>query len=398
MKPSLFQNLPIKPLGDHYIRLDPGSIALPAMIRELFAEKPNDKCLHEISLYLPVDKSGAFFLQQLKELGGREVSVSRGRQDRTHNLVWEEGMISLHYYDSLEHSPNVQVNGFLFDAALAEKIDGLFRKHKRPPVKKGYVFAIVRSGSNLKTHQIGYAGVPLERGNYTDQVIADYEYVVQDFNSKSPSGRIVILDGSPGSGKTYLTRSLLMAVPEATFILVPPAMVNSLGAPELLPLLVKNKADYATKGPTILILEDADNCLAPRASDNISYISALLNLGDGIFGSVCDIRVIATTNVPRSEMDTAIMRPGRLSRHINIEALPYEKANEIHQRLISLPFEPEAQKEEEPSLKPRSASKKTWTLAEIYAAARKKGWQPSEIEEPKIPDTADDDEEADDGE
>jgi energy-coupling factor transporter ATP-binding protein EcfA2 len=373
MKPELFSNISIKQIGDRYIGFTPASIALPAMIKELINDKSKTKCLRELSMYLPVSKPGSFYLDEFKNLGGRVIGAYRDKGSYAYTLSWDIDMLQLRWY---EKTNNIDVHGFFFNETLAEQIDGLLRKHEKPAEKKGYVFAIVRAGQNLKLHQIGFAGVPLERSNYSEQVATDYDYIVKDLRSATPSGRIVILDGPPGSGKTYLTRSLLLDVPNASFVLVPPAMVNSLGGPELLPLLVRNKADMATDGPIILVLEDADSCLAPRAADNMSYISALLNLGDGIFGSVCDIRIIATTNVKRTEMDEAILRPGRLSRRINVEELDYERANQIHQRLISLPLEQPKKEEDRFSIKPLK-NKTSWTLAEVYASARTKGWEPS---------------------
>lgn len=245
-------------------------------------------------------------------------------------------------------------------------------------VKQGYIFAIMRAvNGNLQLTRIGYAGENLERGNYKDDILKDHDYVINDLKSDNPSGRITILDGPAGSGKTFLTRAILTEVPDAMFVLVPPSMVSSLGGPDLLPLLLRNKEDYQKTGPTILILEDADECLVPRAADNMGSISSILNLGDGIFGSLFDIRIIATTNAKKAEMDPAIIRAGRLSKHIHIGHLNYDEANKIYQRLLpgkDLP-KPESHKSEF-----RPAKEDKITLAEVYKAARDNGWIPPKKE------------------
>src|SRR5690606_30039505 len=87
------------------------------------------------------------------------------------------------------------------------------------------------------------------------------------------------------------------------------------------------------KSSIVLLIEDADACLAPRASDNISSISSLLNCADGILGSMLDIKIVATTNQDRLEFDSALVRPGRLSRHITVGELSAEKATEVYSRL-----------------------------------------------------------------
>jgi ATP-dependent 26S proteasome regulatory subunit len=105
-----------------------------------------------------------------------------------------------------------------------------------------------------------------------------------------------------------------------------------------------------------MIIEDGDACLVPRKSDNMSTISSLLNLSDGIMGSIIDIKMIISTNADIKEMDQAIMRPGRLCRNICVGPLPYEQANKIFIRLMN---------KDDSKLEYR----KYYTLAEIYAKA-----------------------------
>ncbi len=49
----------------------------------------------------------------------------------------------------------------------------------------------------------------------------------------------------------------------------------------------------------MLIVEDADECLVQRGSDNMSTIASVLNISDGILGSILDVRVLATTNAEK---------------------------------------------------------------------------------------------------
>jgi len=45
--------------------------------------------------------------------------------------------------------------------------------------------------------------------NYLPEVIEDIEYVIKSFSKTPPGGRIAILNGEPGTGKTHLIRSFL---------------------------------------------------------------------------------------------------------------------------------------------------------------------------------------------
>jgi len=233
----------------------------------------------------------------------------------------------------------------------------------KPAISQGHVFAIVSQGGRLALNSIGNAGIPIVRRNYSPEVMEGYDYVVKDLNSSTPSGRIVIMEGEPGTGKTHLVRAMLMDVPDAMFVLVSPEMVTHLGGPELLPLLLSHRHNQT--GPIILILEDADKCLVTRQGDNINSIQSLLNLGDGILGSLLDLRIVATTNAKKLEMEQAILRPGRLSRRLEVGSLDLNTARGVFSALC-----PEA---EIPSA---LNSSKRVTLAEVYAMARKAGWEP----------------------
>ena len=144
------------------------------------------------------------------------------------------------------------------------------------------------------------------------------------------------------------------------FLLVPSDMLESLGKPDLLPML---RACSAGGNPVVLILEDADSALVPRSTDNISRVSALLNYTDDMFGDILNIRVIATTNAKRHDYDEALMRKGRLMAEIQIGLPSEETKRSIMRRLL---------KADDFSL-PATAK----SLGDVYSAAREQGWQPS---------------------
>ena len=254
-----------------------------------------------------------------------------------------------------------------------------------PPKTQGHVYAIVYQSGRLAMSNLGNAGIPLVEKNYTDKVLADYKFVVEDLNSSYPSGRLSILEGEPGTGKTHLVRAMLNEVAKGMFVLVPPDMVKNLGGPELLPLLMQYHGYHA--GPIILLLEDADKCLVTRAGadTDTSVIQSILNLGDGIMGSMLDIRIIATTNAKKFEMDTAILRRGRLSKQMHVGPLDEKSAIRAFQNLL-------------PNMDPlpaallsqmRSAPNGEIPLSDVYGIARDNGWKPKE---PTLIEEDDDDE------
>ena len=133
----------------------------------------------------------------------------------------------------------------------------------------------------------------------------------------------------------------------------------------------------------ILVLEDADKCLVTMDKNNINSIQSLLNLGDGILGSLLDLRIIATTNAKELDMEEALVRKGRLSRMLEVGPLDLATASGVFKRLL-----PGKKLPPELSGQPDGF---VISLADTYGLARDHGWLPAarEVEE-------DDDEDYDD--
>lgn len=179
---------------------------------------------------------------------------------------------------------------------------------------------------------IGTLNAPLVEDNYTQDVLSGFNFVVKDLKSSNPYGRLAIINGPPGTGKTYLIRGIINELVDSTVILVPPKMVAEIDGPSLLPLFISHKR--RNNRSITIVIEDADACLAPRMNDNISSVSSLLNHTDGILGALLNLKIIATTNQNNIEFDEALTRAGRLSKHIEVGLLNKDKANSVYKRLV----------------------------------------------------------------
>lgn len=306
-----------------------------------------------------LDARYATYFEGEKE--GRLIYRDLGRSGDHTIYLWKDGIADISVTGNY-----VSVQVLSHNQKFVEEVRDFFKSQWAPAEKTGHIYAIVRNGMHLGLNSIGNAGIPLVDGNYTPKVREDYQYAISDLNSESPSGRIVIMRGPAGTGKTHLIRAMLLQVPDAMFVLISPEVVTNLAGPELLPLLMNYRG--GSTGPIVLVLEDADRCLVDRDDGNMSLIQSLLNLGDGILGSLLDIRIVATTNADELKLDKAVTRPGRLSKMLDVDHLDPLTAQQIFRRLLpdgAFPVEING------STNPKDFKV---TLAEVYALARKNGW------------------------
>lgn len=224
--------------------------------------------------------------------------------------------------------------------------------------KKGAVNILMQGPSGFYLSTIGVTNLDFSEDNYSDSVVEKYKKVLSELNQKVPKGRIVILMGEPGSGKSHIIKSLLSECNDSVFVFIPSYMVSNLSAPSLMPVLT-NQAELGK--PIVLVIEDAESCLIKRQVDNASEVSTLLNMGDGILGSILDIRIICTTNANKLEMDPAVLRKGRLCELVEVGKLNVEKANKLLKKLA-------------PSIPDSELFFDDVVLAEIYSKAREFGY------------------------
>lgn len=204
-----------------------------------------------------------------------------------------------------------------------------------PPAKpNGVAYMLTEIAGRINMIAIGLGSSDLIRENYEQDVLDGFDRSVKDIRSRRPLGRLVVLDGPPGTGKTYMVRALMGSVPEAKFVVVPPRLIPMIADPQLIGTFINDLNLRRGSGPLVLVLEDADQCLAARTAENMGAISSILNLSDGIIGSLLDLRIVATTNTPAAHFDEALLRRGRLSAHVKVDKLSMDGVDRVWNRLV----------------------------------------------------------------
>lgn len=305
-------------------------------------------------------RTGPDAIQEMKALGGHMFFACEGCEAF---FGWESAVVKLEFEQNRSGTRLSEVYYYGMADGPLDKIQELSKawfgkkiRHKKVvPATEMYMLA--RANGNFGLINIGSEVEPWVPGNYDPKVREAFDFCKKSLLAKVPSGRLVLLDGPPGTGKTRFVRALMGSLHnEARVIVVPEHLTAMLADPDLIPVL-KNSADEGG-GPVILVLEDADDCLKSREENDdrgsTKALASLLNLSDGIVGAMLDLRIIATTNIRITKMDKAITRPGRLLRRVEFGPLEATQVAEVFSRLTHGKGNPPLA---------------SMTLAEVYADA-----------------------------
>jgi SpoVK/Ycf46/Vps4 family AAA+-type ATPase len=156
--------------------------------------------------------------------------------------------------------------------------------------------------------------------NYGENFLKIHDTIVKRLNNSNDKG-IILFHGDPGTGKTSYIKYLTSLIKDKEILFIPPSMAESLSEPSIIPFLMEHKN-------SILIVEDAERVIADREGNGSSAgVSNILNLTDGILGDCLGIQIIATFNMKREKIDSALLRKGRLIAEHKFTPLTVEETN-----------------------------------------------------------------------
>ena len=100
-------------------------------------------------------------------------------------------------------------------------------------------------------------------------------------------------------------------------------MISLLGEPSFGSFLI-------TLNNHVIVLEDCENAIRDRKqSGSASAVSLLLNMTDGLLSDDLGMKFICTFNEDMKNIDSALLRKGRLMSKYEFKALQVDKAEKL---------------------------------------------------------------------
>lgn len=161
--------------------------------------------------------------------------------------------------------------------------------------------------------------------NYGVEAASKFEKVTEALEGDRKG--LVLLSGDPGTGKSTFIKYLTKQTSRKVIYLASGA-ADHLTNPDFMTFIMRHRN-------CVLLLEDAEKALRSRDEQDNPAISNILNITDGILGDCLNIMVIATFNIAREKIDSALVRKGRLILEHHFGPLPQDAADRLLEKIGS---------------------------------------------------------------
>ena len=259
--------------------------------------------------------------------GARVLREGRSRGQRALFAVGEGWSLFVHRYNPGHGGVAVTAVTEQLAKEVAEQAATLVRKkvkQRDDRVKLGFWHA-TGGGAVNQERSIEAPEWAEVRGNYAAPVADQLDRLMKT-GPDDVNGKLILLHGPPGTGKTTALRALGRAWGKwcrTDCVLDPERLFADPGY--LLEVVMGEDDD--DRRWRLLILEDCDELIRGEAKSTAGQaLSRLLNLTDGLLGQGQNILIAITTNEPLERLHPAVVRPGRCLAEIEVGPLSTAEA------------------------------------------------------------------------
>lgn len=208
------------------------------------------------------------------------------------------------------------------DKSLIDTCIKLSKKHRVRYPKEDYtptIELVIPTTSGLDTIVKDFNFTALTRNEltiyYGKNFLNIYDRLLEFLDTHR---KLVLLHGQPGTGKSTLIKQLVTETID-NLLYFSPENINLLGTPQFTKFLL----EHTNK---VIVAEDCESVLVNSESRS-NVTSNILNLTDGVLAEIYNCGLLATFNTNITNLDPALVRPGRLFLDYELKALTVEESN-----------------------------------------------------------------------
>lgn len=275
------------------------------------------------------DLEGAVVVERLRGIGGEVITLSTFRRTgKTEAVVRFGGTLLNFSYTPPDHLWVAVASNSADEAAqtLDAVLDVLEEtSHEGGPPKISYTVWTkdIEQPSRQTVETEPWQEVA---DNYAASTRQQLEALVSPDFEAGRGGRLIILHGTPGTGKSTFIKALAWEWKRFASLHYVADPAEFLGQPGyLMTVALGQSPDEKWRA---ILMEDSGAIFGQDARTSVGEdrLGRLLNIGDGLLGNSSRSLMIITTNEPISNFHAAVSRPGRCAAIVNFVPLSRDEA------------------------------------------------------------------------